>query len=62
MIRLSDLKDDFYEFDESNFCVIGINNRRVITLGDQIYVKVINTDIDRRVIDLEFADSNEPTD
>ncbi|MEQ8415056.1 MAG: ribonuclease R [Imperialibacter sp.] len=55
MVRLADLNDDFYEFDEQNYRIIGRNNKRMITLGDEVKVKVTNTDIDRRTIDLEFA-------
>lgn len=52
MIRLSDLDDDFYEFDEKNYRVIGRNNKQTITLGDQLRVLVVKTNIDRRTIDL----------
>jgi len=30
----------------------------MITLGDKVKVRVVNTDIDRRTIDLEFADND----
>ncbi len=56
MVRLADLNDDFYEFDEQNYRIIGRNNKRMITLGDEVKVRVTNTDIDRRTIDLEFAE------
>jgi len=55
MIRLSDLDDDYYTHDPDNYCVFGQNNGRVITLGDSIRVKVLNTDINRRIIDLELV-------
>lgn len=55
MVRLADLDDDFYEFDERNYRVIGKRNKRIITLGDKIKVKVIRTDIDKRTIDLELV-------
>lgn len=55
MVRLSDLNDDYYEFDEQNYRVIGRNNKRMITLGDEVKVRVTGTDIDRRTIDLEFV-------
>lgn len=55
MVRLADMDDDFYEFDERNFRVIGRKNKKIITLGDKLRVKVVRTDIDRRTIDLEVA-------
>jgi ribonuclease R len=55
MIRMSDLNDDFYEFDEKQLRVIGRNNKRIISLGDKLNVLVAKTDIDRRTIDLELV-------
>ena len=55
MIRMADLDDDFYEFDEKQMRVIGRNNKRIITLGDKLKVLVAKTDIDRRTIDLELV-------
>jgi ribonuclease R len=59
MIRLSDMTDDFYEFDEKNYRLIGRKNKKVFTLGDKIDVRVKKTDIDKRLIDLTFADAEE---
>jgi len=56
MIRLADLTDDFYEFDERSYRVVGRRNKKIYTLGDKIKVKVKKTDIDKRLIDLVFAD------
>jgi ribonuclease R len=55
MIRMADLDDDYYEYDEKNYCIIGRRNRKIYTLGDQVRVKVKKTDIDRRLIDLVLA-------
>lgn len=55
MIRLADLDDDFYEFDEKSFSVIGRRRRKIYTLGDQVRVKIKKTDVDKRTIDLVFA-------
>ncbi|NQZ76636.1 MAG: ribonuclease R [Ekhidna sp.] len=55
MIRMSDLDDDFYEYDEKQMRAIGRNNKRIITLGDKLKVLVARTDIDRRTIDLELV-------
>ncbi|MEQ9426230.1 MAG: ribonuclease R [Cyclobacteriaceae bacterium] len=55
MVRLADMDDDFYEYDEDNYRIIGKRNKRMITLGDKVTVRVVDTDIDRRTIDLEFV-------
>lgn len=59
LVKVSDMNDDYYEFDERNMRLIGSRNKKMITLGDKVTVRVAATDIDRRTIDLEFAD-NEP--
>lgn len=52
MVRLSDMKDDFYELDERNHRVIGRRRKKIYRLGDKVEVRVKKTDIDRRLIDL----------
>lgn len=62
MVRMTDMTDDYYEFDEQNYRVIGRRNKRIISLGDNAYVRVKATDIDRRTIDLIFTDNDEGSD
>jgi ribonuclease R len=52
MARLADMKDDFYEFDERNFRIIGRRRKKIYRLGDNVNVRIKKTDIDRRLIDL----------
>ena len=56
MIRVSSLKDDYYEYDPDNFRIMGKRNKKIIAFGDQLKVKVINTDLRTRTIDLELID------
>ncbi len=56
MIRVSDLKDDYYEFDADNFCLWGRSNKKKITFGDAVVVKVRDTNLRNRTIDLTFVD------
>jgi ribonuclease R len=56
MVRLSDLEDDYYIFEPDDFRVIGQNHKKTITLGDDVRVKVLKTDINRRTIDLEMLE------
>lgn len=56
MVRTSSMRDDYYEFDEDNYCIVGRRNKRKITLGDEVKVRVTATDIDRRTIDLAFVE------
>lgn len=57
MIRVADMTDDFYEFDEKNYRIIGRKTGKIFRLGDKINVRIKRTDIDRRLIDLVFADN-----
>ncbi|NJN27868.1 MAG: ribonuclease R [Cyclobacteriaceae bacterium] len=53
MVRLADLDDDYYIHEPEQYRVIGQNTGKSITLGDDIRVKVLRTDINKRTIDLE---------
>ncbi len=61
MIRMADMDDDFYEFDEKQFAAIGKRSGKIITLGDKVQVIVAKTDIDRRTIDLVKKDNKNHT-
>ena len=54
MIRLRDLDDDFYEFDDTNYCVVGVRTKRKFTLGDAVKVRVERCDLLRKQIDLKM--------
>ena len=58
MIRMADMTDDFYEFDEKNYRIIGRKTGKIFRLGDKISVRIKKTDIDRRLIDLVFASTH----
>ena len=58
MVRLADMKDDFYELDEKNYRVIGRRRKKVYRLGDEVEVRVKKTDIDRRLMDLAMESSD----
>lgn len=56
MVRLADLKDDYYELDKANYRVIGRRGGRVINFGDLVKVRVIGTDLERRSMDFELME------
>lgn len=51
MIHVRNLKDDFYIYDEKNYCIIGKYTKRKFQLGDPIKVKLVNADIDKKQLD-----------
>jgi len=59
MIRLRDLADDFYEFDDSNYCVIGARTKRKYTMGDSVKVQVMRCDLLRKQIDFRMVNGED---
>lgn len=51
LIRLSDIDDDYYEYNEKNYSLIGRRTKKVFRLGDRITVKLIRVDEERREVD-----------
>ncbi|MCX7728810.1 MAG: ribonuclease R [Bacteroidia bacterium] len=58
MIKLKDLKDDFYVYDSENFRYIGKHYRKIYALGDEILVKVKYADLFKKQLDLEIVSSS----
>ncbi|NJD21732.1 MAG: ribonuclease R [Melioribacter sp.] len=51
LIRLRDMNDDYYIFDEKNYSIIGKRTGRKIRLGDKVSVKLVRVDQEKREID-----------
>ncbi len=51
MVRVKDIKDDYYTFDEKQYAMVGQATQNLITLGDEVMVKVKNTDLERKHLD-----------
>ncbi|OYU95713.1 MAG: ribonuclease R [Bacteroidetes bacterium B1(2017)] len=56
MLRLNNMGDDFYDYDEANQWIIGRRNRKKYQVGDPIRVIVAAADIFKRQIDLHLVD------
>ncbi|WP_334111967.1 ribonuclease R [Paucihalobacter sp.] len=54
MVRLQDLKDDHYIFDEKEYAVIGRKTKNMYQLGDEIVVKVKQADLVKKHLDFEL--------
>ena len=57
MVPLRDLDDDYYEFDEKNYCLIGRRHHHRYALGDSIRIKVAKANLERKLLDFALADS-----
>jgi ribonuclease R/exosome complex exonuclease DIS3/RRP44 len=51
MVRLQDLKDDFYTFDRASYAAIGERSGNTYQLGDEVYVRVKNADLIKKQLD-----------
>ncbi|MEP2280254.1 ribonuclease R [Maribacter sp.] len=51
MIRIRDIKGDYYIFDEKQYAIIGERTKKKYTLGDEITVMVKSTDLIKRHLD-----------
>lgn len=56
MVRMSDMIDDFYELDAENYRVVGKRTKRVITFGDAAKVRVKDTNLEKRTMDLFWVE------
>lgn len=55
LVRMNDLNDDYYELDKENYRLVGKRTGRFYTFGDAVKVKVKETNISRRSMDLVLA-------
>ena len=55
MIPIRDLDDDYYEFDEKNYCLRGRHKNRIYSLGDAITVKVARANLEKKQLDFALV-------
>ncbi|HET8963605.1 MAG TPA: RNB domain-containing ribonuclease, partial [Chitinophagales bacterium] len=63
MVRLRDLNDDNYYFDEDNYCLRGRKNGKVLTLGNKVRIEIKRADLVKKQLDFALVDlpeSEEP--
>ncbi len=52
MVHMRNLTDDYYEYDEATYSLIGKRRKKKLQIGKRMKVKVHSVDIERRTIDL----------
>lgn len=57
MIAMRDLRNDFYEFDEKNYCLIGRRHHQKFSLGDPIKIKVARANLAKKQLDFVLAEA-----
>ena len=54
MVRIRDLKDDYYTFDDSLYALVGERSGNIYQLGDEVFVMVKDTDLVKRHLDFKL--------
>ncbi len=55
MVRIRDIRDDYYTFDESQYALVGERKGKIYQLGDEVAVMVKNTDLIKRHLDFTLV-------
>ena len=56
MVSLHDLGDDYYDFDEKNYCLVGRRHHHTYQLGDPVRIKVAKANIEKKQLDFVIAE------
>ena len=55
LIPIRDLADDYYEFDEKNYCLRGKRHKKLYRLGDTITIRVASANLERKQLDFQLV-------
>ncbi|MCU0474348.1 MAG: ribonuclease R [Bacteroidales bacterium] len=55
MIHIRELGDDFYEYDEENYCIKGRSSGKIYTLGDKVTIEVVKADLQKKQLDYRLV-------
>jgi len=54
MVRVRDIKDDYYAFDQDEYALVGKDTKNMYQLGDEVIVKVKQTDLVKKHLDFHL--------
>ena len=55
MIHIRELGEDYFEYDEDNYCIKGKSTGQTFTLGDTISIEVVKADLEKKQLDFRLA-------
>ncbi len=58
LVPIRDLADDYYDFDEKNYCLVGRRNHTRYRLGDKVKVQVARANLERKQLDFALMEDN----
>ena len=56
MIPMRDLGDDYYDFDEKNYCLTGRRHHKKFSLGDPVTIKVARANLEKKQLDFALVE------
>lgn len=56
LVPIRDLDDDYYEFDDKNYCLMGRRRKKQYRLGDPVTIKVVQANLERKQLDFALMD------
>lgn len=56
LVPMRDLNDDYYDFDERNYCLVGRHRHHKYQLGDPIRIKVASANLEKKQLDFTLAE------
>lgn len=59
MVSIKSLVDDFYEFDEEEYAIVGKNTGRKFEIGQEVVIEVLNANLSRRQLDYKLVETEE---
>jgi ribonuclease R len=57
MVPMRDLRDDFYEYDEKSYSLIGRRNKQTYALGDPVRIKVMRANLEKKQLDFTLIEN-----
>jgi len=54
-VRVRTIGDDFYNYDQKAYALVGARSQKKYTLGDTVRVKLVAADLAARQLDFELV-------
>jgi ribonuclease R len=58
MVPLHELTDDYYQFDEKNYCITGRRSHKKYQLGDEVEIEILRANLEKKQLDFKIVVSS----
>jgi ribonuclease R len=59
LVRVTSLRDDYYQYHEKKYCLVGERTHKAFRIGDEVRVRVDRVDVERRHIDFGMIEKTD---